>query len=147
MTGKDVLPEEKLLEKPATMKRFEYLLLGKELKNDSSAEEKQYQSFHKIFKYEEKEEPVKVEKEELVTTSKSKLVYNNKYSSSEYKYIKKYMDDSFKTKCNKLVSLYRRLSEFKKHNPQTERTMIKKKNVYDNAIKLYNRLLSVYCDD
>ena len=129
------------------MKRFEYLLLGKELKKDSSAEEKQYQSFHKIFKYEEKEEPVKVEKEELVTTSKSKLVYNNKYTSSEYKYIKKYMDDSFKTKCNKLVSLYRRLSEFKKHNPQTERTMIKKKNVYDNAIKLYNRLLSVYCDD
>ena len=147
MTGKDVLPEEKLLEQPATMKRFEYLLLGKELKKDSSAEEKQYQSFHKIFKYEEKEEPVKVEKEELVTTSKSKLVYNNKYSSSEYKYIKKYMDDSFKTKCNKLVSLYRRLSEFKKHNPQTERTMIKKKNVYDNAIKLYNRLLSIYCDD
>ena len=29
LTGKDVLPEKDLLEKAATMKRFEYLSLGK----------------------------------------------------------------------------------------------------------------------
>ena len=32
LTGKDVLPEKDLLKKAATMKRFEYLLLSKELK-------------------------------------------------------------------------------------------------------------------
>ena len=32
LTGKDVLPEKNLLEKAATMKKFEYSLLGKELK-------------------------------------------------------------------------------------------------------------------
>ena len=32
LTGKDVLLEKDLLEKAATMKRFEYSLLGKELK-------------------------------------------------------------------------------------------------------------------
>ena len=32
MIGKDVLPEKNLLDKAATMKRFEYLPLGKELK-------------------------------------------------------------------------------------------------------------------
>ena len=32
MTGKDVLPKKDLLEKAATIKRFEYLPLGSELK-------------------------------------------------------------------------------------------------------------------
>ena len=32
LTGKDVLPEKVLLEKAATLKRFEYSPLGKELK-------------------------------------------------------------------------------------------------------------------
>ena len=32
LTGKYVLPEKDLLEKAATLKRFEYLLLGSELK-------------------------------------------------------------------------------------------------------------------
>ena len=35
LTGKDVLPEKDLLEKAATMKRFEYLSLGKELKAET----------------------------------------------------------------------------------------------------------------
>ena len=34
-TGKDVLPEKYLLEKAATMKRFEYSPLGKELKEQT----------------------------------------------------------------------------------------------------------------
>ena len=32
LAGKDVLPEKDLLQKAATTKRFEYSLLGKELK-------------------------------------------------------------------------------------------------------------------
>ena len=43
LTGEDVLPEKDLLEKAATMKRFEYSSLGKDLKKQTSAAEKQYQ--------------------------------------------------------------------------------------------------------
>ena len=50
LTGKDVLPEKDLLEKAATMKRFEHSLLGKELKKQTSVAEKQYQSFDKALK-------------------------------------------------------------------------------------------------
>ena len=39
LTGKDVLPKKDLLEKAATMKRFEYSPLGKELKKKNSVAE------------------------------------------------------------------------------------------------------------
>ena len=39
-TGKDVSPEKDLQEKAATMKRFEYSLLGKDLKAQSDITEK-----------------------------------------------------------------------------------------------------------
>ena len=38
LTGKDILPEKDLLEKAATMKRFEYSPLGKELKAQTVSE-------------------------------------------------------------------------------------------------------------
>ena len=41
LTGNDVLPQKDLLEKAATMKRFEYSPLGKELKKQTSVAEKQ----------------------------------------------------------------------------------------------------------
>ena len=44
LTGKVVLPEKDLLEKAATMKRFEYLLLGSELKKQTDIAEKQYKT-------------------------------------------------------------------------------------------------------
>ena len=45
MTGKDVLLEKGLVEKDATMKRFQYSLLGSELKKQTNIAEKQYQRF------------------------------------------------------------------------------------------------------
>ena len=42
LTSKDVLTEIYLLEKAATMKRFKYSPLGKELKKQTSVAEKQY---------------------------------------------------------------------------------------------------------
>ena len=59
LTGKDDLPEKVLLEIAATMKRFEYSPLGKELKPRTNIVKKQYQKlddifeFHKIIKKEE----------------------------------------------------------------------------------------------
>ena len=40
LTSKDVLPEKELLEKADTTKRFEYSLLGTQLKKQTSGEEK-----------------------------------------------------------------------------------------------------------
>ena len=90
MTGKDVLPEKCLLEKAAVLERFEYYPLGKELKKQPSADGKHYQSFTKIFNHDKKEEPVKIKKEQPLTTDESNLVYTYKHSFNEYKNIKKY---------------------------------------------------------
>ena len=50
-TLEDILPEKYLLEKPATMKRFEYSLLGKELKGPTDIAKKQYQELDDIFDF------------------------------------------------------------------------------------------------
>ena len=60
LTGKDVLLEKDLLQKAATMKRFEYSSLGKEIKNQTRAAEKQYQGLNKLFKPDEKERLMKL---------------------------------------------------------------------------------------
>ena len=90
MTGKDVLPEKDLLEKAVMMQRSEYSPLGKELKKQASIAEKQYQDFD-VFNHDEKEEPLKIEKEEPLTTDDLSLFYNNKYTFSEFKNVGKYV--------------------------------------------------------
>ena len=67
-TGLNVLPEKYLLEKTAAMKRFEYSLLGKELKKLTSLAEVQYQKFNNAFESNKKKE---------IKNKKSNLVYNN----------------------------------------------------------------------
>ena len=49
LTGKDALREKDLLEKAATMKKFEYSLLGSELKKQTSIAEKQYKRLDKDY--------------------------------------------------------------------------------------------------
>ena len=114
MTGKDVLPEKDLLEKVAVLTRFECLPLGKELKKQTSVAEKQYQIFDKVFNHDEKEKPVKIKKEGSLTTNESSLFYDSKYSFSEYRNVRKYVNDALKSKYNILVKFYNRLDEFKK---------------------------------
>ena len=63
LTDKDVLLEKYLLEKIATMKRFEYSeysSLGKELKAQNDIEQKQHQNLDDTFRFDKiikKEEP------------------------------------------------------------------------------------------
>ena len=49
MSGKSVLLEKHLLEKAATLKRFEYSRLDKELKAQTDIAKKQYQGLDKAF--------------------------------------------------------------------------------------------------
>ena len=68
LNSKDVLPEQDLLEKVAALKRFGYSLLGKDLKNQTSAAEKRYQRLNKLLNHDEKEELVTIKKEKAETT-------------------------------------------------------------------------------
>ena len=102
-----------MLEKAATIKRFEYSPLGKELKKQTSVAEKQYQRLNKLFKPDEKEETVTIKKEKAEITRKSNLIYDNKYSFSEYGNYKKYSCLPFIKKCDKLFSFYHRLNNFR----------------------------------
>ena len=51
LTGEDVLPEKDLLEKAATMKRFEYSYLTKELNAQTDIARKQYQKLGDTYKF------------------------------------------------------------------------------------------------
>ena len=51
LTDKDVLPEKDLLDKAATMKRSEYLLLGKELRSQTDIAKKQYQKLEDSYEF------------------------------------------------------------------------------------------------
>ena len=106
MTGKDVLPEKDLLEKAATIKRFEYSLLGKELKKKTKVAEKQYQGLNKFFKPDEKEGPLEIKEEKPEIISDTKIVYDNKYGFSYFKNVKKYSNLSLESKYYKLLSFY-----------------------------------------
>ena len=73
LTGKDVLPEKELLVKAVTMKRFEYSLLGKELKAKTDFAKKQYQTLDKNY---ENDETIN-KKLTLKKYSKSDLIRSN----------------------------------------------------------------------
>ena len=51
LTGKDLLPEIELLEKAIALKNWEFSLLGKELKKQTSVAEKQYLGFDNVFNH------------------------------------------------------------------------------------------------
>ena len=56
-TSKNVLSEKDLLEKGATLKRFEYSIWDKELKAQIDILNKQYQTIKHFYSSDEKEEP------------------------------------------------------------------------------------------
>ena len=64
----DFLPEKHLLGKAATMKRFEYCPLGKELKAQTGIAKKQYQTLDNTFQV---DKIIKKEKSTLENHSKS----------------------------------------------------------------------------
>ena len=69
---------------------------------------------------------------------------NKIYNFREYRNVRKYYDLSLKSTYYKLLSIFHELNEFSNLSPQTEKPKTKKKNVYENFVKLYNSLLSVY---
>ena len=77
LTGKDVLLEKDLLEKAATVKRFEYSPLGKELKAKTDIAKKQYQKSDDTYHF---DKVIKKEKPALENYCKLDLIYDSSYS-------------------------------------------------------------------
>ena len=51
LTGEDILLEEGIFEKAATIKRFEYSPLGSELEKQTDLAKKQYQGLDKVCEF------------------------------------------------------------------------------------------------
>ena len=139
MNFKDVLPEKDFQEKTATMKRFEYSPLGKELNAQTDIEKKDYQKLDATFEF---DKIIKKEKPALENYSISDLIYNSNYSFyKNYRDSKKFDSLSFKSKYSFLPEFFNDLNKFNMPKTQKEKTKMKKTNVYDKASELYNELL------
>ena len=73
MTNKDILPEKDLVEKAATLKIFEYLLLGKESKVQADIAKKQYKKLDDTYEFVKNN----FKKNPLKKYSKSDRIYNS----------------------------------------------------------------------
>ena len=124
MTDKDVLPEKELLEKAATMKRFEYFPLGKELKAHIDIAKKQYQ---KLDCTSELDKVIEKEKLTLKMYNKLNVIYDNNFSFFKYYCdIKKFDNLSSKSMYSFLIRFFNDLDKFNKLKSQKEETKRKK---------------------
>ena len=138
------MPEKALLEKAVAMKRFEYLLLDKELKSKMDIAKKQYQTLHKMYEIDEAIN----KKVTLKNYSTSDLVYEGNYSFyKNYRDTKKLDKLSLKSKHLFLVTFIYDLDKFTKLKTQKERTQKKKINVYNKATELYSDFPSIYFNE
>ena len=141
LSGKDVLPESDLLEKDATLKRFEFSPLGKELKAQTDSAKRKYKKLDKTFEF---DKIIKKEKPTVKKYNRSNLIYDSKYSFYPYYNIKNFNNLSFTSKYPILFSFYSELNKFYYINPRKGRTKENKKPVYDKASELYNEYLEIF---
>ena len=104
LTGEKVLPEKGVLEKAATIKRFEYSPLGSELKKQIDiANKKQYQGLDKVYEFDgtiSKDD----KKATLKTYNKSVPIYDASHSFCKCRNIKKFDNLSYISKHSFLAS-------------------------------------------
>ena len=139
MTDKDVLAEKDLLEKAATMKRFEYPPLGSELKKQTDIAEKQDKRLDNTYELDR----IKKEKSKIKKCNRSNLMYDSTYDFYEYYNIKHFENLSLASKYPILASFYK---NFNSLIPEKESTKEKKANVYDNVSEPYNEYLEIHFD-
>ena len=149
LTLKDILPEKDLLEKAATIKRFEYLPLRNELKKQNSIAEKQYQKLEKAF------EPNKQEEDKIKTKksrAKSNLVYIKDFSFCKYSKTKEFaVKLSFNSEQNNLKDFknilelfYNDTEEIKTNSEDQKKRLEKRKVALVTACELYDKPLNIY---
>ena len=133
-----------MLEKTSAVKRFEYELLGKKLKAQASAAEKQYQNLDNLFESNKREEKIKRSR------AKSNLVYSKVFTFYKYRSINEFAKRSFYSKqdnLNKfkdiLETFYYDTEKIKPNKEAQEKDLEKRKVVIDTAPRLYDKLLNI----
>ena len=117
LSGKGVLPERDVLEKAATIKRFEYSPLGKELKAQTDIAKKQYKKLDNTHEF---DKMIKNEKPVFKLYNTSNLIYDNKYSFYPCYNTKDFNSLSPKSKYPFLLLFYSDLNKFNDLNPREE---------------------------
>ena len=112
-----------LLEKAATMKKFEYSPLEKESKAQTNITKKHYQKLDRTFDF---DRIIKKEKSTLKKYNRSSLIYDSKYIFYAYHNIRNFNYLSQKSSISILFSFLSKLNNFNNINPQKWRT--KEKN-------------------
>ena len=87
----------RLLEKDATIKRFEHLPLVSELKKQTGIVKNQYQGLDKVFEFDKKKDDERINKKPVKKYSKSDLIYRSKFSFYKYCNIKRFNSLSFES--------------------------------------------------
>ena len=115
------LLEKRLLEKAATIKRFEYSPLDRKLKKQADIGKKQDQELYKVYEFDgtiNKD----VQKPTLKKYSKAELIYDTVHSFYKYCDIKKFNNLSLESKYSFLPSFSNDLDKFSRSKNQKEKT-------------------------
>ena len=140
LTGKDVLPENDVLEKAATMKIFKYSPLGKELKAQTDIANKQHQKLGHTYKF---DKIIKKEKPTFKKYNNSNLIYN-RISFYSYSNNKEFDSLSQKSKYSYLLSFYDDFQKFIKMKPIKLDKIKEKLRVYNTVSELCNKRFENY---
>ena len=131
LTGEDVL-----LEKAATIKKFEYSHLGSELKKQTYIARKQYQGLDKVYEFDKKGDDETINKDDKKPTLKKYTKSDSNHSFYKYRGIKKFDKLSLKSKYSFLADFFNDLDKFNRLKPQIEKATEKKTNVFNTASEL-----------
>ena len=129
--GKDVLPEKDLLEKADALKRFNSAL-GKELKAQTSAAEKQYQKLDKVFDSNKKGE------NQFIFWANLCLVCSKDFTFYKYHNINEF-DDTKEIKPNNEAQ--------KKRQKKENLWLIQLLNLYDKLSNMYTTQYNKLTED
>ena len=129
LVGKDVLSEKDLLEKAAELKRFEYSLLGKQLKSQTETLPKKH--YQRLANTDELDKTIKKEKPTLKKNNRSCIIYIT--NNSFYKYYcnrKNFCNLSFESRYSCLVKFFDDIDKFSDLIHRNENTKEKSKGVW-----------------
>ena len=128
-----------LLEKAATIKRFEYLLLGT-LKAQTGIAKKQHQKLDNDYKF---------GKESIIGKyNESDLIYDTNHSFYKYYRDSKKIDNlSFRSKYSFLHEVLHDLKRFSDLKLRNGNTKNKKIKVFDTSSELYNKFLNKHLEE
>ena len=129
----DILWEKYWLGKAATIKIFEYLLIGSELKKQTDFAKSQCQGLNKVYIFDKKTDLKKIQAKIKKLTKKDKKCFDINYDKifnwNKHKNDKHYNIDSFSSKFDYLKEIHDKLEKFLKYELCKQKCRSKKISV------------------